>query len=144
MALPRTARSIALPFVLALLPASAGAESWDPQRVVGLATQLEEAIGLGLESAEAAGQQRTAMQQRTRDAALIEMKRAHAYSREYASKLRGGWSRDDSAPFFDQLRRATRRARETARDAVPDPAVAPHLERMDALLLELSGMYEED
>ena len=72
------------------------------------------------------------------------MKQAHELSREYARRIRDGWSRDDSEPFFNQLRRTTRRARETARDAVPDPTVAPHLDRMDTLLLELSKLYERE
>lgn len=143
MSLLRIARASALPLlvVAVALPASA---DWDQKRVIELASQLEKTIGLGLQFAETARQQRTAIQQRTRDAAVVAMKQAHDFSREYAAKIRGGWSRGDSEPFFNQLRRATRRARETARDAVLDPNVAPYLERMDALLIELSKRYEPD
>lgn len=143
MSFLRIARASAAPllFVAVALPASA---DWDQKRVIELASQLEKTIGLGIKSAETARQQRTVMQQRTRDAAVVAMKQAHDFSREYAAKIRGGWSQGDSEPFFNQLRRATRRARETARDAVPDPNVAPHLERMDALLIDLSKQYERD
>ncbi len=139
---------IAFGAALALLAAGASppaaAEGWDPKRAAELATTLEETIGLTLQAAETAHQQRTAMQQRTRDAALIEMRQAHEYSRDYASKVREGWSREDTEPLFDVLRRMTRDARETARNAVPDPAVAPYLESMDELLLDLAKLYERD
>ncbi len=140
----RIAHLAALPLLVVGVALSGGAETWDQERVTELAGQLEETLGLALQSAETARQQRTVMQQRTRDAALGEMKQAHDFSREYATKIRGGWSRGDSEPFFNQLRQATRQARQTAGDAVPDPKVAPYLERMDALLLELSSQYESD
>jgi hypothetical protein len=132
---------------LALLAAGASpaaAEDWDSKRAAELASSLEETIGLALQAADTAHPQRTAMQQRTRDAALIEMKRTHEYSRDYASKVREGWSREDTEPLFDVLRRMTRDARETARNAVPDPAVAPYLESMDELLLDLAKLYQRD
>ena len=130
--------------LVSLTPLSVAGESWDRDRAVVLAAQLEQTLGLALAAAETATQQPTAMQQRTRDAAVIEMRRAHEYSGHYANKLRGGWDRDESEPFFDQLSRATRQARETASGAIPDPTVAPHLERMNTLLLELSKLYERD
>ena len=140
----RIARIAPLALLVVGVALSAGAESWDQQRVAELASQLQETIGKALASAEAASQQRTAMQQRTRDAALVEMRQAHEFSRKYASKIAAGWGRGDSEPLFDALRRMTRDARETARDAVPDPAVAPQLEYLDALLLDLSRQYERD
>ncbi len=140
----RIARIVPLALLVVGVALSAGAESWDQERITELASQLEETLGLALQSAEAASQQRTVMQQRTRDAALVEMRQAHEFSRKYASKIREGWGRGDSQPLFDTLRRMTRDARETARDAVPDPTVAPQLERMDALLLDLSKQYERD
>lgn len=137
----QVASTLYLALLLVAVALSARAD-WDQDRVVDLASELEATLDLALESAASAAQQRTAMQQRTRDAAVSEMRRARDLSREYASKIRGGWSRGDSEPFFSQLRRATRHARETARDAVPDPKVAPYLARMDALLIELSQQYE--
>jgi len=116
---------------------------WDQRRAIALANQLEESMRRAIEAAETAHPQRTAMQQRTRDAALVRMKEAHRYSVEYAEKVRGGWSRDDSEPFFMQLRHTTRLARENARDAVAAPEVEVQLERMDAAEHGLAKLYEQ-
>ena len=142
MSFLHVARASAL-LLLTVAAAPANAE-WDSRRVVELAAQLEETIGLGLRAAETARQQETAIQQRTRDAAVAAMKRAHEVSGEFAVKIRGGWDREESEPFFNQLRLAMRRAREKGRDAEPDPKVVPHLDRMDALMIELSKQYARD
>ena len=113
MASTHLARFAAL-LLVSLTPLSAAGESWDRDRSVVLAAQLEQTLGLALAAAETATRQDSAMQQRTRDAAVIEMRRVHEYSGHYASKLRGGWDRGESEPFFGQLSRATRQARETA------------------------------
>lgn len=144
MMLSLVARTAALTLLTIGLALPALADGWNQKRASELASELEQTLGLALEAAQVAHPQRTAMQQRTRDAAVLEMKRAHEFSREYASKLRSGWGRSDTEPIFDTLRRMTQDARETARNAVPDPAVAPHLERLDVLLLELSKQYEAD
>ena len=97
----RIARIVPLALLVVGVALSAGAESWDQERITELASQLEETLGLALQSAEAASQQRTVMQQRTRDAALVEMRQAHEFSREYASKIRAGWGRGDSFSSLD-------------------------------------------
>ncbi len=142
MSFLHVARASAL-LVLTVAAAPANAE-WDSRRVIELAAQLEETIGLGLRAAETARQQATTIQQRTRDAAVAAMKRAHEVSGEFAVKIRGGWDREESEPFFNQLRLAMRRARKKGRDAEPDPNVVPHLDRMDALMIELSNQYARD
>ncbi len=142
MSFLHVARASAL-LLLTVAAAPANAE-WDSRRVIELAAQLEETIGLGLRAAETARQQETAIQQRTRDAAVAAMKRAHEVSGEFAVKIRGGWDREESEPFFNQLRLAMRRARGRARNAAPDPNVVPHLDRMDALMIELSKQYARD
>ena len=142
MSFLHVARASAL-LLLTVAAAPANAE-WDSRRVIELAAQLEETIGLGLRAAETARQQATTIQQRTRDAAVAAMRRAHEVSGEFAVKIRGGWDREESEPFFNQLRLAMRRARERGRDAEPDPNVVPHLDRMDALMDELSKQYARD
>lgn len=142
MSFARIARSSALPVLVLAVGLSAGAEGWDQQRAIELSSQLEETFDLVVQSAETAARQQTVMQQRTRDAALSEFKHVRDISRDYAAKIREGWGREDSEPFFSQLRQATRRAREIARDAVPVPKVAVLLERVDSLLLQLSKQYE--
>ncbi len=142
MSFLHVARASAL-LLLTVAAAPANAE-WDSRRVIELAAQLEETIGLGLRAAETARQQATAIQQRTRDAAVAAMKQAHEVSGEFAVKIRGGWDREESEPFFNQLRLAMRRARKKGRDAEPDPNVVPHLDRMDALMIELSKQYARD
>ncbi len=72
------------------------------------------------------------------------MKSAHAVSREFATKLRIGWDRDDTELLFSQLESAVGRARETAADAVPQAAVAPLLAKMDSLLAELGELYRRE
>jgi hypothetical protein len=142
MSFARIARTFALPVLVLAVALSAGADDWDQQRAIELSSQLEETFDLVVQSAEIAAPQQTAMQQRTRDAALSEFTHVRDISRDYAAKIREGWGREDSEPFFSQLSQATRRAREIARDAVPVPKVAVLLERVDSLLLQLSKQYE--
>jgi hypothetical protein len=117
---------------------------WDADRVIDLATELVEAVGAALLVAREAPGQETALQQRKRDAAVGEMQRVHGISREYLARLRERWSREgpeDSAYFFQQLRRSVEGARETAADAVPTARGGAALERVSELLDELARFY---
>lgn len=147
----RAATALRLPIALAaigvLTAAAVGAnasEPWPAKRALELASELEKTLEAGLAEAVTAPQQQTALQQRTRDGALVGMKSAHAVSREFATKLRIGWDRDDTELLFSQLESAVGRARETAADAVPQAAVAPLLAKMDSLLAELGELYRRE
>lgn len=139
----RAARWMFFAFALAL-PVSGGAEAWDAARVLESAEALRAEIGAVLDRVPDAPEQRTTLQQRTRDAAVVQMRRAQELSEEYTRKLRGGWDREESEPYFVQVRSAVREVRRTARDAVPQKQVAPHLERIDELLERLGAYYEFD
>jgi hypothetical protein len=115
--------------------------AWDAAAVTRLAGELHAALGEGLAIARQAPLQETAFQQRTRDAAVRGMQRAHEIAGEYAQKLRGGWVREDSEQFFHQLRAIIADAKQTAGDAVPSPEIARLLDRVDALVREIGGYY---
>ncbi|MBW2267356.1 MAG: hypothetical protein JRH16_02175 [Deltaproteobacteria bacterium] len=117
------------------------AEEWDVKRALELAVELEDTLAQALEAAEAAPQQETAMQERTRDAAVVQMRYTHRTSRELVTKLRIGGERDATEPFLIQVESAYRNAIETARNAVPQAAVAPLLEKAESLILSLQKLY---
>jgi hypothetical protein len=127
---------------VSLATAVARAETaWDGAEVTRLATELHATLGEGLALARVAPPQETAFQQRTRDAAVTEMKRAHEIAGEYSKRLRGGQSREDSENFFRQLRAIIADARQTADHAVPSAEIARLLERADQLVREIGGYY---
>jgi hypothetical protein len=139
----RTRRlAVSCALLLAILAPALPAAAWDQGEATALAAELEQVLGLVLASAEKAAPQETALQQRTRDAAVVEMRQAHEMSREYHSKLDRGANQDDTEHLFNQLRSVTRQARRTARDAVADPKVAPLLDRMDSLVDALVAQYD--
>lgn len=84
------------------------------------------------------------MQERTRDAAVIEMKGVHRSTRELVTRLRIGGEREDTEPFFLLIRNAYKSALQTARNAVPQPAVGPLLEKAESLILSLQKLYAQD
>jgi hypothetical protein len=122
-------------------PAATADPAWDAAEVTRLATELHAILGEGLALSSQAPPQETAFQQRTRDAAVKGMQRAHEIAGEYAEKVRGGWSREDSGFFFHQLRSSIADARETAGDAVPSARNASLFERVDQLVREIGAYY---
>ena len=131
---------------VALAIASAGvaqAEDWDAQRALALATEFESTIGQALEAAETVPPQETTWQQRTRDAAVTEMRHVYEASRELVAKLRGGTGRDETEPLFSVLRLMHKQVRKTAREAVPQATVAPLLEKAESLILDLQKLYAQ-
>jgi len=109
--------------------------------VTHLAVQLEASLGEGLEFASKAALQETVLQQRTRDAAVREMEKAHRVAGEYVKRLQQGATRDSSEPFFNQLRGIVNQARVTARDASPGSGMSAVLARIDVLLREVGESY---
>ncbi len=142
----RRTTTLGLALFALLLSASAAthAATWDAAAVLEHAEALHTEIGAVLALVPDAPAQETAMQQRTRNAAVVLMKRAHELSDEYVRRLRSGWDRDESQPFFEQVREEVREARRSAGDAVPTEQVAPHLEQIDRLLEQLSSVYRDD
>jgi hypothetical protein len=132
------AATVSIAFPLAVARAEA---AWDQSAVTRLAAELHATLGEGLALSSQAPPQETAFQQRTRDAAVKRLQRAHEIAGEYAEKLRAGWSREDSGFFFNQLRASIADARETAGDAVPAARTARLLERIDELVREIGAHY---
>ena len=122
----------------------AQADDWDAKRVLELATEFEMTIEQALKEAQTAPAQETTWQQRTRDAAVLEMRHVHDASRELVQKLRMGTGRDETEPLFSQLRLMHKHAVKTAREAVPQVAVAPLLEKAESLILALQKLYARD
>ncbi len=126
------------------LATAAGAQAleWDAEEVLTLATELDHGIGALLREAPKAAPQDTAFQQRTRDAAVTQMKRAKEASASFLSKLRLGWDRDETEPHFRYLSGALKDVRETAGDAEAQPNTEQLIARIFALRFELEKRYE--
>ncbi len=124
------------------LGSTAVAEAWEAKEVLGLAVELDEAIATVLALAPEAPQQDTAFQQRTRDAAVVQMKRAQQASHRFVTKLRLGWSRGETESHWSVLSAALEGVGETAQDAVAMPNTRPYMERIEVLRFELEKRYQ--
>lgn len=87
--------------------------------------------------------QDTAIRQRTRDAAVEMMKDVRAMAAAYERRVKQSQSIGNTEFFFDSIRSSVTAVRATARDAVPNPNVAVHLDRLDELLDQLAAIYTE-
>lgn len=130
--------------VLATLAPLASAEppAWNAEEVTALAVKLDAEIEKLLEMAPAAPPQETAFQQRTRDAAVEDTKRAREASRRLVEKLHLGWDRDETETHFQLVTTALREVRTTAGDAVPSFEARTILTRIEGLQRELAKRYE--
>lgn len=115
---------------------------WNADEVLAIAAELDRSIGEVLREAPKAGPQDTAFQQRTRDAAVTQMKRAKEASASFLSKLQLGWDRDETEPHFRYLSGALKDVRETAGDAEAQPNTEALIARIFALRFELEKRYE--
>ena len=131
-------------FIACTAAGAAHADSWDAALVLERARELERTLEQGLAAAEVAPPQETTFQQRTRDAAVTQMRHVHEASRELVTKLSAGQGRNATEPLVSQLGVMFRNTRKTARDAVPQAEVAPILERAESLILELQQLYAKE
>ena len=120
---------------------TAESPSWDQAKVIRLADEVEMRLLAALDARDAAPPQRTALQQRERDAAVAGMRRAADASTEYAKRIRAGWGRGDSEVYFRAVAENFSEILKTAGDAVPSERVGPLIDRVQHLLDELSAMY---
>ena len=90
-----------------------------------------------------ASPQQTALQQRSRDGALAQLRRAREWSRSFVERLRDDCDPYECEFYFDRLSSALDEVRDTARDAVPQDQVMPHLRRIAALRLEIAAQLRD-
>jgi hypothetical protein len=117
-------------------------EAWDQAKVTKLAIELEQTLQEAYERSLSAPPQRTALQQRERDAAQGVIRRARDLSQEYARRMRDGWDRETSNPYFRVVAGEIAHIWDTAGDAKPTESAKPAIERMQRLLDELRAAYD--
>lgn len=115
---------------------------WDAAAVGQLATELEKTLQEAYARSLKAPPQQTVLQQRTRDAAQGAIRRARDLSADYARKLRAGYDRDASEPYFRAVANEVAYVWETAADAVPAETAKPLIERLQKILEELTAHYD--
>jgi len=106
-----------------------------------LAAQIVETLDALRTVSTDAPMQDTAMQQRTRDAAVVEMRHVASMASDYVERLGESEELRDTEFLFRNLRTAVDDALETAGDAEAPPASAKQLARLDALLTRLAALY---
>ena len=84
----------------------------------------------------------TALQQRERDAAQGVIRRARDLSQEYARRMREGWDRETSNPYFRAVAGEVAHIWDTAGAAKPAESSKPTIERLQRLLDELRAAYD--
>jgi F0F1-type ATP synthase membrane subunit b/b' len=144
-------RALAAPIaafaLLAVATASAappdGAPKWDQKQVLALAEKLAGALRNAQAAAREAPPQATALQQRTRDAALSNFEEVRQATDKYLQKLRAGWDRDMTAAYFRVVRNGLRDSVRSARDAVPSEEVGRNLDEANEAVAELGRYYPD-
>lgn len=127
------------------LAGRAGAEpaAWDPERATSLSEKLVEIARQLEEAAAEAPAQPTAMQQRTRDAALLQLPRIRANAEELHRRLGRGWDRDETVAYFAQLRESVQELWTRARDAkVLSQRAVDLLDEARSVARELGAYYD--
>jgi hypothetical protein len=115
---------------------------WDGEVATKLAIDLEQTLDEAYERSLKAPPQRTALQQRERDAAQGVIRRARDLGREYASKMRAGWSRNETEAYFRNVVEEVANIWETSGDAVPAISAKPLIKRLNRILDELQALYD--
>lgn len=115
---------------------------WDQEAVTKLAAELEEALRDAYKRSSKSSPQATVLQQREREAAESVLRRARNLSEEYARRMRSGWDRDASEPYFRAVAEEVAHVRDTAGKAVPAPDEQPYFDRVRAVLDELRAHYD--
>jgi hypothetical protein len=69
------------------------------------------------------------------------LKDLRAMAAAYESRVKQSDAIMDTDFFFQSLKAGANATRATARDAVPDPRVAVHLNHLNKLLVQLSAVY---
>ncbi|MCG8589082.1 MAG: hypothetical protein MJE66_07300 [Proteobacteria bacterium] len=132
--------SLAVALALPLLAVAARAQP-PGEALTPLALELTEIVDKALALARTAKSQDTALQQRTRDAAVSAMERVRRMAVEYRERVGQSQSIAETELFFGSLSEAVASAREIAGDAVPAPGVAVELDRLGAVIARLSDVY---
>jgi hypothetical protein len=117
-------------------------DSWDAATVTKLADELENILRDAYQFSLKAPPQETAFQQRERDAAQGVIRSSRDLSEDYARRIRAGWTRGESEPYFRRVAEEVDQIWETAGNAVPAESAAPLLERLQRTLDALSALYE--
>ncbi len=115
---------------------------WDDGVVTKLATDLEETLQDGYKQSLKAPPQQTVVQQRRRDAAQGVIRRARDLSEDYARKMRAGWTREASEPYFRAVFGEVAHIWDTAGDAAPAESAKPLIDRLQKILQELRTRYD--
>lgn len=117
-------------------------ERWDDVVVKKLATDLEETLQAAYKSSLEAPPQRTALQQRERDAAQGAIRRSRDLSVDYARRIRADSSPLASEPYFRAVVDEVAYIFETAGDAVPSKRAQPLIDRLHLILDQLQAQYD--
>ena len=119
-------------------------EGWDDGVATKLATDLERTLRDAYERSLKAPPQQTVLQQRQRDAAQGVIRRARDRSEDYARKMRAGWTREASEPYFRIVADEVAQIWDTAGDAEPAESAKPLIDRLRKILDELRALYDAD
>jgi hypothetical protein len=117
-------------------------EGWDDAVATKLASDLAQTLRDAYEQSLKAPPQRTVLQQRGREAAQGVIRRARDLSEDYARKMRAGWSREASEPFFRVVADEVAHIWDASGDAVPAESAKPLVERLQKILDELRARYD--
>ena len=115
---------------------------WDHEVATQLANDLEQTLEDAYARSLKAPPQQTVLQQRERDAAQGVIRRARDLSKDYAQKMRAGWSRKASEPHCRVVVEEVALVWDTSGDAVPAVSAKPIIGRLQKILDELQALYD--
>ena len=129
--------------MLGVGPALAEPKAWDQNEVKRLAGEFAQSLAKISAAAGVAPPQETAMQQRTRDAAVGRLGSVHEAADGLAKRLANGWDRSDTQLYFEQVRELFDQARGVAGDAVAKAEQRSNLDAAEKLLGQLARYFDD-
>ena len=123
-------------------PVRAERESWNQERVAGVASDLARAMEKLKTSAESDPEQASVLQERRRQGVLVDLRRLTDLSADLASKLKAGQGMRETRPLFDELQTVRRQARDAGRDLLPPDSTAEDIVTARRIFERLGPYYE--
>jgi hypothetical protein len=129
--------------LLVSLPAQAQSQPWNQAAVTRIAKDLSSALKQVQQSVEREAEQPTAIAERKRQAAIVEVRRLCALTDDLIARLARGDGRAETQPVYEEIQSTRREASEQARDVLSPTETQKSIAKARGLLERLASYYEE-
>lgn len=116
--------------------------AWNQELVAIIAADLALAVEKVKTSVESDPEQGTVLQERKRQAALVDLRRLSELSADLAAKLKAGQGREETAPIYEQMQTVRQEAREAGREILNPASTVEDIVAARRLIEKLTPYYE--